>query len=228
MDHGLPSPGSSLFIDEYFTSLTKAPSALVKTGSSTKNLWHDGKKADKAPSPAWTYGKWIRDLYDEHAPEKSEGVKGLLKKSKGKEYSLYTRACAKYGVEPKPEYIPPPPGDEMMWKYDAAAEALVLAAKLHEKEGVQWAQTGVEGKRQFADFNKLMSSGGTMENMSMGGDVGTRLGACAAHLAEEHDGELATAVAHSEKPFSSGLHKTFCKVHGHCGKPAAKKADNEL
>jgi len=107
-----------------------------------------------------------------------------------------------------------------MWKYDAAAEALAAAAKLHEKEGIQWAQSGAEGKRQFVDFNKLMSSGGTMENMIMGRDVGAKLGGCAAYLAVEHDAELANAVAHSNLPFSSNLHKTFCKAKGHCGKRA--------
>ena len=33
--------------------------------------------------------------------------------------------------------------------------------------GHQWRR----GKRKFSDFNKLMSSGGTMNNLSMGGHV---------------------------------------------------------
>ena len=98
---------SSVFIDEYFSFVAKAPSALVKTDRSTQNLWHDTRK-HKIEAPGKMYAKWVRDLYAEHAPEKLDSVGGLLKKSKGKEYELYVRACGKYGVTPKPEPGPSP------------------------------------------------------------------------------------------------------------------------
>ena len=98
---------SSVFIDEYFSFVAKAPSALVKTERSTRNRWHDTRK-HKIETPEKMYARWVRDLYAEHAPEKLDSVSVLLKKYKGKEYELYVRACGKYGVSPEPEPEPSP------------------------------------------------------------------------------------------------------------------------
>jgi hypothetical protein len=219
-----------MFIEQVFQEVSRAPAALVKKGGSTKNLWHDGKGA--APiSVAKTYEQRIKSVYEKHAKDKVKGVAALLKKAKGKEHELYERVCNKYAVDAETEYKLPAKGDkeEAMWKYAAGEEALVLAVASATKEGVQWAKSGKDGDRKYVDFNKAMMSG-TIENISMGGDVGTELKGCFAHLSKEHENTIITAIAESEKPYSSGLHKSFCRDVGHCGAKKAPKAsaDGEL
>ena len=97
--------------EKVFDEAARAPSALIKEGSSTKNLWHDGPKKSetKGPSVTKVYTQrlkevfyrphallqWLRDfvpydfdtneqVYKEHAPEKVSGVADILKRSKGK------------------------------------------------------------------------------------------------------------------------------------------------
>ena len=64
-----------------------------------------------------------------------------------------------------------------------------------------------------------------MENLSMGGDVAKELGLCFSSFAQEHENSLISTIAESEKPYSSGLHKTFCaSLAGRCG----PQKNNEL
>lgn len=218
----------SNFIEGVFTEVSRAPSALVKKGGSTNNLWHE-KKDSKKSKPATAekvYEQRIKAIYKTHAPDKEKGVSALLKKSKGGEHELYVRICTKYGVSPEAEYDPkavtaPSEDDTALWKFAAAEEAIAATvASASAESKIQWAKSGVDGKRAFVDFNKAMQ-GGTLENLSMGGDVSKELHACMSHLAKEHENTIITAIAESEKPYSSGLHKKFCKEVGCCG---AKKA----
>ena len=153
----------------------------------------------------------------------------LLKKHAGKEYDLYLRICDKYKVTPEPEYESPDDEDEdeagAAWKYSASDEALEKVKSLPKKEGMQWAMSGATGKRKFVDCNKLMSSGGAMENLSMGGHVSEQLSKCFDHLTQAHSEELGNVIANSDKPYSSGLHKKFCKKQGHCGRKKKKKEE---
>ena len=219
----------SIFIDEYFNAVARAPSALFKEGTSTKNLWHDG--ASKVTA-AKVYEQRIRAIYKKHAPKKLRRVFSLMKKYSGDEYNLYLRICDKYSVTAEPEFENPDDEEEEddeeeknSWKYQVATEAMEIVKGLPTKNGMQWAISGDEGKRKFADFNKLMSSGGTMNNLSMGGNVADDLNGCFNHLAETFNDDLATVVFHSEKPFSFGLHKKFCKKHEYCGRKKKKKSE---
>ena len=67
--------------------------------------------------------------------------------------------------------------------------------------------------------------GGTMNNLSMGGHVADDLSGCINHLSDNFADELATVVFSSLKPFSSGLHKKFCKKQGYCGSKGKRKND---
>eukprot|EP00944_MAST-04C_sp_MAST-4C-sp1_P015431 g15431.t1 len=216
----------SIFIEEFFNAVARAPSALFKEGSSTKNLWHDG---DNKLTSAKVYEQRIREVYKAHAPKKLRRVYNLMKKYKGDEYNLYLRVCKKYEVSPEPEFQEPENDsddeDKFSWKYKASEEAIEAVKALPKKEGMQWAVSGAEGKRKFSDFNKLMSSGGTMNNLSMGGHVADDLSGCVNHLADNFAEELSTVVFDSQKPFSSGLHKKFCKKHGYCGNKGKRKND---
>lgn len=218
-----------LFIEKVFDEVARAPSALVNEGSSTKNLWHEGqkKKAPKVPSVAKMYTQRIKEVYKEHAPEKVSGVTELVNRSKGKEHSLYSRICTKYGVAPKAEYdgTPPPAtqDESTMWKFPAAEEALAATVASANNGKTQWAKSGTPGKELYVDFNKAMN-GGNMENLSMGGKVGEDLEGCFSYLASEHAAVIADAVSASAKPFSSGLHKTFCPGAGMCP-PKKKKTE---
>jgi hypothetical protein len=97
-------------------------------------------------------------------------------------------------------------------------------ATTNKEGGLQWAKTGKEGERAFMDFAKAMN-GGTIDNMSMGGDVAEDLKKCFEHIGAEHESLLINTVAESSKPYSSGLHKTFCKDYSYC---PATKAKSEL
>ena len=223
LDSDLHCSACSIFIDEFFNSVARAPSALFKEGTSTKNLWHDGVQKLTAAN---VYEQRIRKIYKAEAPKKLRRVHGLMKKYKGDEYNLYVRVCGKYGVTPEPEYEAPEDDEEdeeerNAWKYKVAEEALEIVKELPKKG--QWAVSGVEGNRKFADFNKLMSSGGTMENLSMGGHVSDNLSGCINYLADTYKDDLGNVIFNSQKPFSSGLHKKFCKQHGHCKKKKRKQ-----
>lgn len=223
LDSDLDCSACSIFIDEFFNSVARAPSALFKEGTSTKNLWHDGVQKLTAAN---VYEQRIRKIYKAEAPKKLRRVHGLMKKYKGDEYNLYVRVCGKYNVTPEPEYEAPEDDEDdeeerNAWKYKVAEEALEIVKELPKKG--QWAVSGVEGNRKFADFNKLMSSGGTMENLSMGGHVSDNLSGCINYLADTFKDDLGNVIFNSQKPFSSGLHKKFCKQHGHCKKKGRKQ-----
>ena len=226
LDDDLECSACSLFINEFFNAVVRAPSALFKEGTSTKNLWYENSGQI---TPAKVYEQRIRAIYKENAPKKTRRVYNLMKKYAGKEYDLYLRICDKYQVTPEPEYESPDDEDDdeerNAWKNRASEEALETVKSLPTKEGMQWALSGATGKRKFVDFNKLMSSGGAMENLSMGGHVSEQLGTCLDHLAVVHSEELGTVIAKSDKPFSSGLHKVFCKKQGHCGRKKKKNDD---
>jgi hypothetical protein len=113
---------SNNFVDQFFVFVSKAPSALVKKGSSTNNLWHDGNKMALAATVPKIYSQRIKDLYKSHAPDKVSGVSDLMKKSKGKEHELYLRICNKYGTDPEEEYLEPSVSDKPLWKYTAGEE----------------------------------------------------------------------------------------------------------
>ena len=218
LERDLECSACTIFIDEFFNSVARAPAVLFKEGASTKNLWHE--KVSKL-TPARVYEQRIRAIYEQHAPKKARRVYSLMKKYKNNEYELYERICEKYGVGPEPEFESPDDEEEEdveTWKLQAAKQALATVKAYPKKDGMQWAVSGAKGKRKFADFNKLMSSGGTMENLSMGGNVADDLAGCFEQLAASHGDELGQVVEDSDKPFSSGLHKTFCKAKNRCGR----------
>jgi len=89
-----------LFIDKFFADVAKAPSALVRSGSSTNNLWHDGPKKSKPLSIEKVYSQRLIDIYKAQGlPEKAKGVSNLLKKSKGTEHELYIRGIVDKQIE---------------------------------------------------------------------------------------------------------------------------------
>eukprot|EP00944_MAST-04C_sp_MAST-4C-sp1_P002210 g2210.t1 len=215
-----------IFIEEFFNAVARAPSALFKEGTSTKNLWHDGNNELTA---ARVYEQRILEVYKAHAPKKIRRVTSLLKKYAGDEYNLYLRVCKKYEVTPESKFQEPENDsddeDKFSWKYKASEEAIESVKALPKKEGMQWAISGAEGKRKFSDFNKLMSSGGWYLLNSYPPVQRLLNSPTINHLSDNFADELATVVFNSLKPFSSGLHKKFCKKQGYCGSKGKRKND---
>ena len=137
-----------IFIEEFFNAVARAPSALFKEGTSTKNHWHDG---NNEPAAARVYEQRILKVYKAHAPKKIRRVTSLLKKYAGDEYNLYLRVCKKYGhsglfQEPENDSDDE---DKFSWKYKASEEAIESVKALPKRRGCNGPSVAQRKKEVF-------------------------------------------------------------------------------
>ena len=160
-------------------------------------------------------------IYKEHAPGKERLIDGMLRYYRGREHSLYQKACHKYGVPIEPAYSKEEadaPEEEVAWRESQALGALATVVEGVEKGDTQWAVSGAEGSRRYIDFNKAASGAlGPMDHLSMGGDVKEQLAECFKAFAANHSKLLALALARSARLYDSAIDKTFCyEIAGAC------------
>lgn len=148
------------------------------------------------------YKERIETVYETFAPEKVDGVSGLLKKAKGDYHDLYKRICSKYGA---------PPEDEVNG-VESALDATVPALELQ-----QWAQMVDGDKVTFVDFQKAMAGGSITGSISMGPDVTATMKACYLDFIDNHATVLVDTMAAAKRPYDSKLHTSFCDNIGACG-----------
>jgi len=188
-----------------------------------------GTKRDA--SPRGVYKARISAIYRDHAPEKLRLVDGMLAHYKGREHSLYQKMCYHYGEAIEPAYSKEDAEsgeEEFAWKKGQAAKALDSVVEDMKNSTAQWATSGKEGSRKYTDFEKAMSSGNTMDNLSMGGNVKDDLAGCFEHYARAHKSILTSAVAVSKRLYDSGIHKTFCNEIRACGGGDDGGTDDDL
>mmetsp|Transcript_32276 Transcript_32276/g.62166 ORF Transcript_32276/g.62166 Transcript_32276/m.62166 type:complete len:218 (+) Transcript_32276:65-718(+) len=179
-----------MFIESYMITANK-PVFLTKRDKTAKGV----------------YKQRISAIYREHNPDSLRVVDGMLKIYKGKEHLLYQKVCYKYNTAIEPAYSKEDADsieEEVAWKEAQAGKALDEVMEKIKVKDAQWAIAGKEGNRRYVDFNKAMSSGDSMDNMSMGGNVGKELEECFSMFRTDHLKMLTSALANSARLYDSG------------------------
>ena len=78
------------------------------------------------------------------------------------------------------------------------------------------------------DFDKANEGGGVLENVNTGPSVAEQLRACFDEFANTHYVAIRDAIRISFEPYTSGIHKTFCKDVEACTGKQKRKAKEEL
>jgi len=179
------------------------------------------KHVSTSPDAA-LYTQRLRDIYTEHAPNKLSSVESLVRRSKGKEYELYLKVCAKYKLDPEEDDVQATGDEIFVHKRAGANNALRATIEGITKPGPQWAVIGDNGKRKYMDFNIAMKSGSMNGNINMGPDTHTQLMGSYKFWGEEHAVDITNAVARAGRVYESRLDKEFCVGIEACG-PGSKE-----